>query len=941
MKKERRNHLTKALSLLLAAVLTLSCLPVRALENREAFAPEVFGKVEEYSTHTPGEILKDSYYYTDYWFDQDPGERNDALALLSMQLVAATVDDDPDGNGAGMLKELGFSDVGFVNFNTPDSDDLAYMYGIKVKDDTAIIAIVVQSYSFSSAVKEKAWKQNFTVNGTSINAEHYAFAKAVDKVIDSIVSLVPTMKAKYWVMGQSRGGALANMIAARLPQKINSSGIVNKGVFAYTFESPAVVDSSANDETAYGYIHNYICSDDPVPKVPMWGMVRYGVDYKLNTTEANAQIVEQLTRLQSPQAEDDVPDFEDYVRALVASVETQAAKGKESGGPSRDDYSRVRAEIFTVDDEQISISYNYQDIMVKLMGVIFEGDFSGLSMDNLSDQYDVIVELITSLVDAVITEESGDYAGAAPSYWKAATGIHAVLNSMLTAPVSLDDTDFYGLLRLAGPLLVDTSFEPESDEFYDMIIYLLPALELVEKIGGITYSHHFDGVIARLKALAPQPELDPLNIEIDAPAAGDPAQKMADQVKTFIENLGYDWLIVENAEVSASGELESGSIYYLTVTLNAVGHQIPEDYQLTVNDEEPYEIAQVGYRQGTGTITAVWEYAIGDVDNVIVSFETGTDIEPPQSIQVPRGKSLKYVNQPGFFARYTDENGKNWRFGEWKDEQGSSWDDIIVNDNMTLHAFWIQVIDMVDLVYAIPAVGEAVGTPVPRADELYYVYEYHVYDGEYNDLETIEAPGEYELTVFIRVDPEKAEFSTELDEDDWPVFDGAAYVNDVQCDCYYEEYDGYVYLTIYYLFTVTDGQASEVTYSFTEGAGQLWIRGSEEGAHFVVKAEENDDSIIELFSGIEIDGNTVDPQNYDYRAGSVIIDLKAEYLETLEDGSHDVKAVFENGSAQTTLTIGADGGVPDTGDHRALALYMVMTALSAAGMAIICLKKKD
>ena len=45
----------------------------------------------------------------------------------------------------------------------------------------------------------------------------------------------------------------------------------------------AVVESSAvqDNESAYGYIHNYLAGDDIVTKLPPWGMVRYGKDHEI------------------------------------------------------------------------------------------------------------------------------------------------------------------------------------------------------------------------------------------------------------------------------------------------------------------------------------------------------------------------------------------------------------------------------------------------------------------------------------------------------------------------------------------------------------------------------------------------------------------------------------------------------------------------------------
>ena len=66
---------------------------------------------EEYFTFQPGETLTDDYYYDEEWFSEDSSKRNDALALLSMQLTASALEYDQEGLCVEFLKKLGFSDI--------------------------------------------------------------------------------------------------------------------------------------------------------------------------------------------------------------------------------------------------------------------------------------------------------------------------------------------------------------------------------------------------------------------------------------------------------------------------------------------------------------------------------------------------------------------------------------------------------------------------------------------------------------------------------------------------------------------------------------------------------------------------------------------------------------------------------------------------------------
>ena len=50
---------------------------------------------------------------------------------------------------------------------------------------------------------------------------------------------------------------------------------------------------------------------------------------------------------------------------------------------------------------------------------------------------------------------------------------------------------------------------------------------------------------------------------------------------------------------------------------------------------------------------------------------------------------------------------------------------------------------------------------------------------------------------------------------------------------------------------------------------------------FRIKRSGNDEKTYRKFTGIQVDGKTIDKNDYEAKEGSVIIDLKPTYLETL------------------------------------------------------------
>ena len=118
----------KILSVLLVLVMTVTLFPT---EVKADASPWKIGTVNYYSTGEGNNIITDSYYYSDEWFFEDPTVRNDALALISMQLTAAAVDDRADGLGPAFLDELGFSETGYVKCPDDDPNACNYTWGKK------------------------------------------------------------------------------------------------------------------------------------------------------------------------------------------------------------------------------------------------------------------------------------------------------------------------------------------------------------------------------------------------------------------------------------------------------------------------------------------------------------------------------------------------------------------------------------------------------------------------------------------------------------------------------------------------------------------------------------------------------------------------------------------------------------------------------------------
>ena len=478
----------KIMALTLAALMTFGTFMLTGCGKSYE---HIFGDVEWLSTYKekssdPEKTIKDTFYYSDDWFSDSPSSENKELALASMQLIASCVSDDTDSTGAAFLKSMGFEEVGFSDFASSDPDDCNYTWARKSLGDSTLVAVTMQSVNRDWKLRNKAWKQNFTVNepgDADPSGEHYAYAKAADKVIDDIAALAGDGDAVFWIMGQSRGGAIADILAVRLREKLDKAKI-----FAYTFEAPATVDADAAGD--YKFIHNYICSDDIVTHVPMWGMTRYGVMHDLKTKETDEGLDGALEALGS-----DAAGMK--ARIVTNDVVARLSENLEARVPSRAEFSAERTDSWTdADGKKHDLTYSYQEALAKFMDLVFSEDSSGSLFEGLASKRGDLEGSIGHLSEGVKAETGGNDPSA--EYWEAAAAMYAVLSDA-DGGLPISEEDLYEVVRLAAPVLItipEDGGEPDTELLTDVIGY---NRELI-------YSHQFDTIIARLKILAPTPE---------------------------------------------------------------------------------------------------------------------------------------------------------------------------------------------------------------------------------------------------------------------------------------------------------------------------------------------------------------------------------------------------------------------------------------------------
>ena len=112
--------------------------------------------------------------------------------------------------------------------------------------------------------------------------------------------------------------------------------------------------------------------------------------------------------------------------------------------------------------------------------------------------------------------------------------------------------------------------------------------------------------------------------------------------------------------------------------------------------------------------------------------------------------------------------------------------------------------------------------------------------------------------------------------------------------------------------------ADDVEYHIIEGANSVYDKA--EGGNIIIKS----DGPFVKFEDVKVDGDVVEPQNYSAEKGSTVITLPESYLDTIEEGEHEIEIVFTNGSAKTNFTVSKkedDSKTPATPTVKYLSMY--------------------
>ena len=222
------------------------------------------------------------FYYSDEFFTKSACSYNHKLAVMSlgMSMSAFTRKAYGDKPVRSLLSAIGCEQkfIKTKKFDTaePTDDSCGYAFGIKkLPDGSYLVPVIIRSHKYGGE-----WVSNAHVFDESCPDFPFGFKTSADKVYDALSGYIsrPELsgkRIKIWISGFSRGGAVANLLGARLSLE---SGIEKDNIFVYTFATPNTVRKNALVFT--DNIFNIVSETDAVPRMPLasWGYCRYGTD---------------------------------------------------------------------------------------------------------------------------------------------------------------------------------------------------------------------------------------------------------------------------------------------------------------------------------------------------------------------------------------------------------------------------------------------------------------------------------------------------------------------------------------------------------------------------------------------------------------------------------------------------------------------------------------
>lgn len=262
--------------------------------------------------------VTDHFYYSESFFDHPATEYNTSLALtsLGMALSASTTwesysdygvtgDVGRENNLLASYSQLGFSNIECHNYdksrNDP-SDSIAYSFAQKTYSENettkTILTIFLRGAGYGAE-----WVSNlhlgdgpshagFTTPVSAVYADFQQYLAAAQRSSD-------LGEVRLWIAGFSRGGTVANLLAAKIMNTLPE--FTQQNTFVYTFAASAAITANSPldlqwdldaQNVSSSNIFNLINSIDLVSRMlpASWGYHRNGIDLYLPASQYSEDV---------------------------------------------------------------------------------------------------------------------------------------------------------------------------------------------------------------------------------------------------------------------------------------------------------------------------------------------------------------------------------------------------------------------------------------------------------------------------------------------------------------------------------------------------------------------------------------------------------------------------------------------------------------------------
>lgn len=253
--------------------------------------------------------------WDDAWFVQAEAAYNPSLAHTASVLAALAYSESgyyQAGNDSPPYMEQALTRLGFTGVSTE-----SYRYRSEVVDEVlSLVTNDADGVAYTIARKPlqvgegarrdlilvsvrgsygSEWISNLDLSRNEED-DHGGYVRAAQEIGREVGSWATESRAEgaevsVLLVGHSRGGAVANLVAAQVDDERaegagspDGQGLAHAdAVYAYTFASPFTTLSAKARSARYGNIFNIANPSDIMPALPLsaWGYARYGIDIAL------------------------------------------------------------------------------------------------------------------------------------------------------------------------------------------------------------------------------------------------------------------------------------------------------------------------------------------------------------------------------------------------------------------------------------------------------------------------------------------------------------------------------------------------------------------------------------------------------------------------------------------------------------------------------------